>query len=121
MRKILIVVAGAVGLSVVVGFVWVTAVVSDFMVTNQDASREAVSRINLECPADSLPVSRPWGKTGWSAFCDRNGTPHGSWLAVEVGRLQIRGEYLDGTRCGTWEWLNLDGTVMKREIFGGCR
>lgn len=120
MRKLVIgvIVAGAV--STVAGYLWITDVASKFMMTNQRTSKEMADRIEIQCPSGTSTISRPWGKSGWSVLCGREGVPHGPWFAVEAGRLKIRGAYQHGSRCGPWEWLSLDGSVMKREIFSTC-
>jgi len=120
MRKLIIAMIVFGTATFLVGYLWVSSVASSFMTTNQRASKEAADLIEIQCPRETSLISRPWGKTGWSVLCARGGMPHGPWFAVEAGRLEARGAYADGSRCGSWQWLSPDGSVLKREILTAC-
>lgn len=120
MRKLLLCGFVVVAVAIIVGYLWVATVASSYMTTNQGTSKRAVDQIDLHCPNASSLISRPWGKSGWSALCVRDGVPHGPWFAIEAGRFEIRGAYMDGDQCGSWQWVNPDGSVLKRETFSAC-
>lgn len=98
----------------IAGAAWFTSTVSIFMTTSQSESKDLLSDLQICCPAQTVLVSRPWGKAGWMVFCDHEGTLHGPWVTAEAGKLVTRGQYSKGERSGLWEWYDHEGNVTKQ-------
>lgn len=78
---------------------------------------EAMQSIELSCPPDSEVTTRGWSKAGYSRYCEPK--KNGPWEAWSGGYLQIRGEYQNGFKNGTWQWFNRDGTVQSEIVYRG--
>lgn len=117
MRKILGGLVIAVFAGVLTVYVYVTQVSSSEMRTGQEASRHFLADVRLDCPQGGHRISRPWSKSGWMIYCERQGLPSGPWLTAKNGRLAIRGAFQDGERTGTWEWYGDEGEVIRQQTY----
>jgi hypothetical protein len=117
MRRLLGCLIIAVLALILTSYIYVMRVTSTEMRTGQEASRQALADLRLDCPQSGRRISRPWSKAGWMIFCERQGLPHGPWLTAKNGRLAIRGTFQEGERAGTWEWYGEDGEVVRRQTY----
>jgi hypothetical protein len=66
------------------------------------------------CPLPGKVAYEPWGPHGLSKACVMGGARNGSFFAAEQGRVVIHGNYENGQKQGTWEWVDSSGNVVRR-------
>ena len=66
------------------------------------------------CPSPGKVVYESWGPRGLSKACVVGGTRNGSFFAAEQGHVAIRGNYENGQKQGSWEWLDSSGNIVRR-------
>lgn len=77
---------------------------------------EAISKVALPCKESTMQVIEPWGKSGYSVSCRRNGVKDGPWQAWEGGHIHNSGFYAKGKEHGTWLIYSLEGNRLYRTI-----
>lgn len=69
------------------------------------------------CDEGDQEGREPWGRTGYSRGCYRDGLHHGRWTYWDEGYLNLEGFFKSGRKHGAWTVYNEDGTTYVKIFF----